>query len=182
MLNILKFGKKLKILKDAKEVLSDNPREYLESAFDSYKHIKEIHSEQYDEFDNETYEMIVKSYEAITKLIKLKGDFKKLLENKDESYLHAILKGHLYLSDAIHVLIDHHDDKEEADFIFNKHPELHKKLPKQYDNNRQVLEVLLESIKDFQWQLEHFSMKYYGEIKGALGEEHERDDVYVMPD
>lgn len=181
MFGFLKKGKSSgKALSDAKKIIKSVNKEALESAWDVYVHIKKEHPEQYDDFDQQTYEILTHTWEGLNKLIKYKGDFTKFTD-EEEHFLTELRDGHLAYADVIHVLIDHHDDKKEAEYLFEKHPKLHKVIPKEYDNARQVIEVLLEIVKDYQWQLEHFAMEHYGEIEDALGEDHDEDDVYVMP-
>ena len=168
------------ILMDAKAIKKSINFEVLDSAWDIYEHIKINHPEQYDGFDEHILITMKNTWEGISQLIENNGDFSKL-KNENNKILLDIRDGHLAYSDLIHVLIDHHDDKREAEYIFEKHPKLHKAIPKQYDNARQVIEVIIEIVKDYQWQIEHFAMNHYGAIEDAIGEEHDNDQVYVMP-
>ncbi len=167
-------------LEDAKKIVKSISKESLQASWTIYHHVKKEHTEQYDEFDQETYDIMTRTWGGLHKLIEFKGDFTKFSE-EDKHFLFEIRDGHVAYSDVLHVLIDHHDDKLEADYVFKKHPDLHKIIPREYDNTRQVIEFLIEIVKDYQWQLEHFAMAYYGEIEDALGEDHEADELYVMP-
>lgn len=167
-------------LTDAKLIVKSVNKEILECVWDLYSHIKKAHPEQYDDFDVNVYNSLVDTWQALEKLIVCKGRLDKFTFD-DRYLLLALRDGHLSYSDVIHVLIDHHDDRQEAEYIFEQFPRLHKIIPKEYDNARQVIEVLLEITKDYQWQMEHFAMSHYGEIEDALGEDHAANEMYVLP-
>lgn len=183
-MGLFNFGKKKKNLpksyKDAKKIVDSVNDEVLYSCWDIYSHIKKNHPEQYGEYDEKIFKKLTLSWEALRKLIENDGNFKSL--KKDKLYLYALRDGHLVYHDLIHVLIDHHDDKEEAEYLFKQHPRLHDAIPKEYDNVDQVIEVLLEYAKDYQWRLEHFAMQYNGEIEKALGGKFDDDEIYVSRD
>lgn len=181
-MGIFNFGKpKPASLLDAKKVLSSVNEEAIRSAWDIYAHIKKNHTEQYDEFDEKHFKKLTYSWEGLKKIVEKNGDFKSFTE-KEHYLLLAVRDGHLDYADIIHVLIDHHDDEEEAKYLYEHHPRLHKVIPKQYDNASQIIEVLLEYVKQYQWHLEHYSMKYYGKIEEALGEAYDDEQIYVSKD
>ena len=119
----------------------------------------------------------------MVKLQEYEGDFNKFTKD-DLELLSSLKDGFIAYDDIIHILIDHHDDEEAGHHIFEAHPELHDYMPKEYDNDEHVLEVLLEVVRDYQWQLEHFSTKHAKMIDAALsrlGVEEEEDDLPDLP-
>ncbi len=107
------------------------------------------------------------AWTALDKVIEYKGKFEKFTA-EEQRFLRALRKGHLIYSDVLHVLIDHHDDIAAGQDLFTKYPLLHQAIPSRYDTPNKVIEVLIEIIKDYQWQLEHFSEKHAKAIDEAL--------------
>jgi hypothetical protein len=127
------------------------------------------------------FKKLTYSWEALKKLVEYEGEFQKFKE-QEKHFLSALSEGHIAYADIIRVLIENHDNKAAATHLFEQHPRLHKVIPKQYDNTSQVIEVLLEYIKTFQWHLEHFSMDFHGEIEKSLGGKSEDEKLYVSKD
>ncbi|HCR86044.1 MAG TPA: hypothetical protein DIV86_05135 [Alphaproteobacteria bacterium] len=173
------FGKKRpESYKDAKNIISSINEEAIRSAWDIYVRIKKNNHEKYGSYDETIFNQLKNSYEALKKVLEKDGDFQKFTD-KEKHFLLALRDGHLVYSDIIHVLIDNHDNEKEAEYLYEQHPRLHKIIPKQYDNSRQVIEVLLEYVKQFQWHLEQYSMTHYGKIEKSLGEAYDDEQVYV---
>lgn len=180
MFNFLKSSKSTPA-KKAKEIIDHVGEEIIHAIWDAYKHIKEEYPEQYDDFNEPLFQKMKDSWLGINKVVEYKGDFSKF-DNSEQNLLLALKDGHLAYSDVLHVLIDHHDDKKESSFIFDKRPNLHKNLPKEYDHEEQVLEVLIELTKDYQWDLEHFYLDFYEKIEKALGNQNVDGEIYVTSD
>jgi len=136
----------------------------LQAAWDEYIEIKK---QDPDFLYGDTKDMPI--WSALEKLEEYRGDF-FAFSGEEQYMLRALKKGFLIYADVIHTLIDHHDDIEAAEHVFNKHPQIHDYLPEEYDNAEHVIEVLLEVAKDYQWQLEHFSDKHQEDIDAALEE------------
>lgn len=106
-------------------------------------------------------------WEALKKVEEYKGNLKKF-KSEEWHLLRAMKKGFFIYADVLHVLIDHHDDVDAAKSLFDRRPEIHKYLPQEYDNPHNVIEVLIEVVRDYQWQLEQFSSKHMAQIEKAL--------------
>lgn len=107
------------------------------------------------------------TWKALEKVIEYAGDFKKFT-GEEQHLLRALKKGYVIYADILHVLIDHHDDEDAAKDVYHKYPEIHEFVPEEYDNPEHLIEVLLEVVKDYQWQLEHFAEKHIRPINVAL--------------
>lgn len=107
------------------------------------------------------------AWTALSKVIDYNGDFKKFTRD-EKPLLMAIKMGYVLYADVLHVLIDHHDDARAGHELFDKYPDLHSVMPEQYDNDTHVIEVVIEVVKDYQWQLEHFAMKHESALDNAI--------------
>ncbi len=107
------------------------------------------------------------TWEALTKTVERGGNFMHFTP-AERPLLEALRKGFLVYNDVLHVLIDHHQDAEAAADLYNKYPELHQHLPQEYDSPEHIIEVLVEAVREYHWQLEHFSMVYGAAIDAAL--------------
>lgn len=107
------------------------------------------------------------AWEALKKVEEYKGNFKKFTD-AEQHLLRALKKGFLIYADVLHVLIDNHNDTEAGKNILEKYPDLLKSVPEEYANPEHILEVMIEVIRDYQWQLEQFSDKHIKKIDGAL--------------
>lgn len=173
------FGKKRpETYNDAKKIIASSNEEIIRSSWDLYAHIKKSHKEKYDEFDEKLFKKLTYTWEALKIVMEKEGDFSKFSDN-EKHFLIALRDGHLFFSDLIHVLIEHHNDEKAAEQLFEQHPRLHKVIPPQYNNTQQLIEVLLEYVKQYQWDLEQYSMKHYGQIEKALGGAYDDEQVYV---
>lgn len=168
--------KKNLALRDASEIIKNTNDDALQAAWNIYAHIKKKYPERYDGVDDLNLDIMTKTWGGLKKLVEYKGDFSKFTED-ERQFLLEIRDGHQSYADVIHILIDHHDDIREAEDLFERFPRLRKVIPEEYNNPRQVIEVLIEIVREYQWQLEHFSINHYGEIEAALGERNDSDEV-----
>lgn len=121
-----------------------------------------------DAYDHE-YEMETPVWKALEKIEEYNSNFSEFTED-EKPLLKALKSGFLIYSDVLHILIDHHDDEDAANDLYEKYPALHDAIPAKYDNPKHVIEVLVEYIKDYQWQLEHFLEKHCEAIDFAYGQ------------
>lgn len=147
---------------DAKAIQESVDYIMIQAAWTEYEAIKASD----DAYDSDTVAK-THAWTALSKVIEQKGNF-SFFPLEDLPLLKALHNGYLVYSDLLHVLIDHHDDEKAADHLFAAHPELHDALPDEFDDNSHVIEVLIEVIKDYQWQLEHFSDKHKDAIESAI--------------
>lgn len=124
----------------------------LNSAFDIYEYIYSLPQTEKTGFEKDNLSNMKKVWEALQNLQKSNGDFSKISNEE----LNILREGFVYYDDMVRILIDHHNDENLANYIFEKHPELHSLIPKQYDNNLQVIEVIIEYVRAYQWNLENF--------------------------
>ncbi|MCB2081618.1 MAG: hypothetical protein KDD76_03205 [Rickettsiales bacterium] len=151
-------------VEDAKEILETADYNILKAARAAYLDIKKS-DDAYDPDYEEAYKMALPTWQALEAVIE-HGDFQALPKDKAE-LLPILRKGHLVFFDILHLLIDHHADKEEAEKLFKQYPELHQSIPDKYDNPQQMIQVLVEGVREYQWQLEHYSDKYNEDIQKA---------------
>ncbi|MDX1950230.1 MAG: hypothetical protein SFT90_07020 [Rickettsiales bacterium] len=157
------FKLKKPILKDAEEVLSAISDVVFNSSLDIYRHIYTLPNSDKTGYEEENITRMKNVRESIRLIIKYEGDVNSFSEEEKEIYLPLMQEGAIYYDDLVRVLVEHHDDISEANHLFEIHPELHNYIPKQYDNSRQVIEVLIEYIRNYQWLLERFVNKYFSE-------------------
>lgn len=156
------------ILEDVQWILAHTHYGLLSTAWDECLHILRI-DPRYDEDDSSRnlYGRMSYPWYALKKLEDFKGDFTQFPLRKIH-LLYALIDGYEIYDEALHVLIDHHNDEREAKLLFATHPKLHQWLPQQYDNARQVLEVLAETVRMFRWELERFSEKHSEMVDAAI--------------
>ncbi len=130
----------------------------LRAAWDEYVTIKK-HDEDYIYGDATP----TPAWEALKKVEEYGGDLSQF-GDEEQHLLRALRKGFLIYADVLHVLIDHHDDKEVAEDLFDKYPQLHDAVPQKYDNLEHIIDVVIEIVRDYQWQLEQFSTKHKDEL------------------
>lgn len=152
------------ILDSAKEVLDSLSDVVFNSAIDVYKHIYSLQNKDEISYEIENVERMINVRNFIKAIINYNGNIDDFSLPEKEKYLSLIKDGSVYYDDMIRVLVEHHDDVKEANYLFEAHPELHNFIPKQYDNPRQVIEVLIEYIRDYQWKLEAFLKEFFGEV------------------
>ncbi len=147
---------------DAESIQNTSDYFVLRSAWDEYVTIK---SKDEDYLYGDATP--TPAWQALDKVQEYEGDFMKFT-GEEQHLLRALKKGFLIYADVLHVLIDHHGDEDAASDLFRKYPELHDHIPPEYDNTKYLIEVLIEIVKDYQWQLEHFSIKHINAINEAL--------------
>ncbi len=172
--------KALHPVEDAKNILGSINSTMLKAAREAYLDIKKT-DPAYDPDYEKTYNIALPTWQALENVVKF-GDFKSFPKEEVES-LKTLRRGYVLYYDIIHLLIDHHNDVEEAKKLFEKYPELHAAIADEYDSPQHMIEVLLETVRDYQWQLEHFCNKYRKLIKEAIaaleGKEAEPDAAAV---
>ena len=107
------------------------------------------------------------AWRALEKVEEYDGDFSQFTD-EEQHLLRALRKGFHIYADVLHVLIDHHSDTEAAKELYEMHPQIHEHLPPEYNTPERMIEVLIEVVKDYQWQLEHFAMKHGDAIDGVV--------------
>lgn len=152
-------------VEDAKEILESVNATVLKTAREAYLDIKKS-DPAYDPDYEKAYNTALPTWRALEDVVKY-GDFKSFPKEELTS-LKALKRGYMLYYDIIHLLIDHHNDVEEAKKLFEEYPDLHAALPEEYDNPQHMIEVLLETVRDYQWQLEHFCTKYRRPIREAI--------------
>jgi hypothetical protein len=163
---MLGFGKKVtrqqQIVEKAMTILEATRFPLLKAAWEEYARIKEAAEEEgADQY------LTTPEWFGLKRLIAYEGHFERFTLY-ELPLLKSLLDDYLRYDDMMHVLMDHHNDEKEAQHLFTAHPELHKHLPAQFDNTRQVIEVLVEVTHQFRWDIEHFSLEYKADIEEAL--------------
>lgn len=157
-------------LEDAKSITESVDYEIISAAWELYAAIKQ----QGEEYDADYIR--TPAWKALNKLIEFEGDFNHFQPTKEDIILlRALRGGFLVYDDVLHVLIDHHNDTALAEVVFEKHPDLHEHLPKEYNTKQELIHVMIEVVKDYQWQLEHFYNKHKGAIEMAIV-----DDIHMV--
>lgn len=110
---------------------------------------------------------VTPTWSALECVVKYDGDLKKFT-GEEQHLLRALKKGFYIYADILHTLIDHHDDQEAARDVYAKYPDIYKYIPEEYNNPEQLIQVILEIVKDYQWQLERFAQKHEKAMKVAL--------------
>jgi hypothetical protein len=147
-------GSHTNIIEDSISIRNSIDYVILRAGWDEYVTIKSQDPEyQYAESTN------TPAWKALEKVLDYGGDLSQFGED-EQHLLRALRKGFFIYADVLHVMIDHHDDVDAANDMFKKHPDLHAALPSEYDNPEHAIEVIIEVIRDYQWQLEHFSIKH----------------------
>lgn len=159
-----KAGKSLaaEAVEDAKEIQSSVNFELLVAAWDEYTEIKK-RDPRYDP----EYLIRPTAWLGLSKVIEYEGDFSRFTA-EEQPMLFSLKRGFIFYSDVLHVLIDHHDDAQAGEELFAAHPDVHDLIPPEYDNAEHVIEVIIEVIRDYQWQLEHFYLKHKAAIDAQL--------------
>lgn len=157
------LNKKPKVTKALEEVTGAISEEALFSAFDIYDYIYSLPQTESTGVEKENLLNMKMVWEGLKLLEKNNGKFPA---SEKEKYSGVFLQGPVYYDDLVRILIDHHNDETAAIHIFEKHPALHSVIPKQYDNPLQVIEVLIEYIRSYQWNLENFMNQYGEEVLG----------------
>lgn len=105
-------------------------------------------------------------WKALEKLSSYGGSFMRFGPG-EANLLQALRTGFMIYDDVMHVLIDHHDDARALADLAAKYPDLMNHMPPGTAPN-QIIDVMIEVVRDYQWQLEHFGMEYGAEIDAAL--------------
>lgn len=156
------FKVKNDISDDAQEVLNSVPEEIFLSALDVYRHIYALPQTDKTGLESKNADNMQKVWQVLS-AISSSGLAGLSSETKSEM-VRLLPESPVFFDDLLRILIEHHDDEVEAKKLFEMHPELHKAIPEQFDNNRQVIEVLIEYVKEFRWSLEDFVNKYEGDF------------------
>ncbi len=135
---------------------------FIRAAWDEYTALK-----RRDPSYDPEFVMRNPAWTALSRVIEYNGNFNKFTQ-EEKPLLMALKKGFVLYADVLHVLIDHHDDKNAGHELFEKYPDLHQVMPEEYDDDLHVIEVVVEVVKDYQWQLEHFALKHEDAIDAAL--------------
>lgn len=157
-------------LKEANKILSSKDEEYLNSANALNNFIN-----GHDNADRERM-----SFQALKKLKLYKGNFSSFTE-EEKHLLLSLRQGVRELDGILRNLIENNTNPAVIEQA-GKYEQLIKKMPSQYNSGSQVIQFLIEIVKDYQWQLEHFVMKFHGQINKALGVDEEEDEVFVLPE
>jgi hypothetical protein len=162
-------GKPTSVLSDVEWILDNTNYILLRAAWDEFLHILATDKGRYDEdLSHDNLEGIaMDSWYGLKKLKDFGGDFTQF--NVFElHYLERLQGGFIVYDEIMHVLSDHHNDEKEANYFFQSHPEIHKHVPKEFDNPKQILEVLLETARVYRWELEQFSKKHSEKIDKSI--------------
>ena len=149
------------LLAEAKRILAENSHALLKCAWDEYLHIKQT-DEAYE--DDVEMRQITPAWFALERLVELGGKLEDL-GPEDKLLLKHLQHGHLIYNEILHALIDHHDDEEEAKHLFEKHPELHEHLPAHLNSDAQVMNAMVEVIRQYKIDLEQFSDRFWAKIE-----------------
>ncbi len=155
------FKIKNPILQDAEEILQSISDVVFDSSLDIYRHIYTLPSADATGYEEDNITRMKNVRQCIKLIVKYEGKISNFSDEEKEIYLNLMPEGAVYYDDLVRVLVEHHDDVAEANHLFEIHPELHNFIPKQYDNSRQVIEVLIEYIRNYQWLLEKFINNYF---------------------
>ncbi len=151
----MKFVKNLfqpKKENSVENVLNSISEEALFSAFDLYEYIYSLPEIEKTGVEISNLSNMKKVWVILKNLNENKNDLSKLSQEE----LKILSEGPVYYDDLVRILINHHNDEVAASYIFKRRPELHSVIPKQYDNPLQIIEVLIEYIRTYQWILENF--------------------------
>ncbi len=152
------FKAKNDISDDAQEVLNAIPEEVFFSALDIYGHIYTLPQTDKTGLESKNADNMQKVWQILKSLSS--SGFSALAAEEKSEMTKLLPEAPVFFDDLLRILIEHHDDEKEAENLFERHPELHKAIPEQFDNNRQIIEVLIEYVKEFRWSLEDFTNKY----------------------
>lgn len=155
-------GSKSDMVEDAKSIQSTVDFIFIQAAWDEYTALK-----QRDPNYDPEYVMRNPAWSALSKIIEYRGDASKFLP-EEKKLLMALKQGFVLYADVLHVLIDHHADPVAGHETFEHYPNLHEHMPEGYDDDAHVLEVVIEVVKDYQWQLEHFAEKHAKWLDDAI--------------
>lgn len=160
-------GKAANIKEDVEWILKNTNYILLRAAWDEFLHLNRIDAKYDEDEQSQDIEGAASDcWYALKRLQSLDFDFSKF-DIFDLHLLKALKEGYLIYDEILHILSDHHNDTREAKYLFMSHPEIHKYLPREFDNPKQALEVLAESARLFRWELEQFSKKYSAKIDAA---------------
>lgn len=163
-----KPDKPTSVKEDVAWILKNTNFILLRAAWDEFMHLLRIDSKYDENEEKDDLEGIATDcWYALKKLEDYEGDFTKFTVF-ELHLLKALQDGYNVYDEILHVLIDHHNDTREAKYLFQSHPEIHKHVPKEYDNPKHILEVLLETARLFRWELEQFSNKHNDKIDKSI--------------
>jgi len=153
---------KTNIVDDSKAIRSSVPRVVVQSAWHAYIKIKKTD----DAYDSE-YSHNTPVWKGLEKVEEYKGNLERFKPEEVE-LLKALKDGFILYSDVMHILIDHHDDEAAAANIMQTFPDIKEYIPEEFNNVRQLIEVVIEVIRDYQWQIEQFSNKHGAKLDAAI--------------
>ena len=145
----------------AREIVENNSHALLKVAWDEYLHIKKM-DEAYD--DDVQMRQITPMWFALKRIVELRGKLENL-EPEDKLLFKHLKNGHLIYNEILHALIDHHNNEAEGARLLESHPELYDHLPEHLGSSEQVMNVMVEVIRQYKVDLEQFSYHFWSEIK-----------------
>ena len=161
-------GKPTTVIEDVSWILNNTNFVLLRAAWDEFLHILRTDSKYDEDEESDDLEGIATDcWYALKKLQEKHGDLTQF-DIFELHLLKALKDGYNVYDEILHVLIDHHNDTGEAKYLFQSHPEIHLYIPKEFDNPKQVMEVLAETARIFRWELEQFSTKHSDKIDTAV--------------
>lgn len=165
--------------KDANFILKQFSPKMLEIIADLYEYLLKNNGYEAD-YIRQQVKPVKDGYSFLQFVANSKGNLKKMPSN--ELYKVASFeKSHIYAADILHHFIDHHNDAEAAKYLYSIHNELHDLVPKQYDNELHVIEVLIEHVRNYQWLTEHFVIDHFKVLEDLLGRL-VKEQPYVLKD
>lgn len=170
---MLGFGKHLSfnsktLAQDASTIINETNFVLLRAAWDEFLHILRA-DDTYDEDEQHSnlLGLAKHTWYGLQKIQKYNGDLLRF-GIFELHLLKALISGYLRYDEILHVLIDHHDDEKEGEYIFTAYPKLHNVLPHEFDNPGQVIEVLVETTRQYQWHLEEFSKNHQEDLENGI--------------
>lgn len=107
------------------------------------------------------------AWKALSLIIQNGQDYKRY-KLTDVYLIESIKTIHDLYDDIVKVLIQEHDKKDITDEIVSIDKDILDFLPDQYNKKEYLIAVMIEVIRDYQWQLEKFYQKHQEIIENLI--------------
>ncbi|MFN5352122.1 MAG: hypothetical protein ACK5BE_05890 [Alphaproteobacteria bacterium] len=154
-------GSTTDIVYDARSILTSIDYIFLRTAIDTYRFI------QTRDNNNPDVRIDTLAWKALKLIAERNGNFKEF-RISEKHLLQAIESMPLVYDEILRVLIEKHSSIGIVEEIVKLQPEILDYLPDQYNKKEFVLEVMVEVIHDYQWQLKRFYEKHHEVINKAI--------------
>ena len=107
------------------------------------------------------------AWKALSLIIQNGQDY-RLYKLTDVFFLESIKTIQILYNEIVKFLIAKHGSVEAIEEIISLEPSILDFLPDEYNKKEYVIDIMLEVIRDYQWQLEKFYAKHQEIIEGLI--------------